>query len=69
MIPLSDVERSIKVLPNFAVDTSSEPYLGSQHQLYLVPDSPILANLEVRRAPAALLDLNALNKLVWFGYG
>ncbi|MFT3959843.1 ABC transporter substrate-binding protein [Propionivibrio sp.] len=67
-IPLSDVER-FKALPNFAVDTSSEPYLGSQHQLYFNLDSPILANLEVRRALAGALDLNALNRLVWFGYG
>ena len=67
-IPLSDVER-FKASPKFAVDTESEPYLGSQQQLYFNLDSPALAKIEVRRALAGALDLNAFNKLVWFGYG
>lgn len=67
-IPLSDVER-FKAMPNFVVDVWSEPYLGSQHQLFFNLDSPILSKIEVRRALAAALDVNALNRLVWFGYG
>lgn len=67
-IPLSDVER-FKALPKFQVDTWSEPYLGAQQQLYFNLDSPILSKIEVRRALAGALDINALNKLVWFGYG
>jgi peptide/nickel transport system substrate-binding protein len=67
-IPLADVER-FKALPGFVVDTQSSPYLASQHQLYFNLDSPIVGNIEVRRALAAALDINALNKLVWFGYG
>lgn len=67
-IPLSDVER-FRALPNFSVDTQGSPYLGSQHQLYFNLDSPILSRIEVRRALAAAIDVNALNKVVWFGYG
>ncbi|MBS1230114.1 MAG: transporter substrate-binding protein [Proteobacteria bacterium] len=67
-IPLSDVER-FKALPNFVVDTKSSPYLGSQHQLYFNFDTPLLKNIEVRRAISQALDINALNKVVWFGYG
>jgi len=68
VIPLSDVER-FKALPNFAVDVRSFPYLGNQQQLYFNFDTPQLKDVNVRRAIAQSLDLEAFNKLVWFGYG
>jgi peptide/nickel transport system substrate-binding protein len=67
-IPLSDVERFASQ-PKFEVDTRGSPYLASQHQLYFNLDSPLLSKIEVRRALAGALDVDALNKVVWFGYG
>ncbi len=68
VIPLSDVER-FKALPNFQVLVRSFPYLGNQQQLYFNFDTPVLKKVEVRRAIAQALDINALNKVVWYGYG
>jgi peptide/nickel transport system substrate-binding protein len=68
VIPLADVER-FKALANFNVDIRSFPYLGNQQQLYFNFDTPQLKKVEVRRAIAQALDIENLNKLVWFGYG
>ncbi len=68
VIPLSDVER-FKASPKFTVDIRSFPYLGNQQQLYFNLDTPQLKDVNVRRAIAQALDLEAFNKLVWFGYG
>ncbi|MDR2614871.1 MAG: ABC transporter substrate-binding protein, partial [Candidatus Accumulibacter sp.] len=68
VIPLSDVER-FKASPKFTVDVRSFPYLGNQQQLYFNFDTPQFKNVEVRRAIAQSLDMEAFNKLVWFGYG
>lgn len=68
VIPLSDVER-FKASPKFNVDIKSFPYLGNQQQLYFNLDTPQLKDVNVRRAIAQALDLDAFNKLVWFGYG
>jgi peptide/nickel transport system substrate-binding protein len=62
------VER-FKALPNITVDFRGAPYLGSHQQLCFNFDSPILKHIEVRRAIAQALDINALNKIVWLGYG
>ncbi|MDD2926594.1 ABC transporter substrate-binding protein [Rhodoferax sp.] len=67
-IPLSDVER-FKKLPQLTVDTSQWPYWGNHQQVYFNLDSPVLKNLEVRRAIAQAVDVNAYNNVVWFGYG
>jgi peptide/nickel transport system substrate-binding protein len=67
-IPLSDVER-FKHLPGFTLDSHGSPYLGSQHQLYFNLDNPVLQKRPVRHALAQALDLNAFNKVVWYGYG
>jgi peptide/nickel transport system substrate-binding protein len=67
-IPLSDVER-FKSLPAFGIDTKSSPYLGTQQQLYFNFDNAILQKREVRHALAQALDLQAFNKVVWYGYG
>lgn len=68
IIPLSDVER-FKASPKFTVDVRSFPYLGNQQQLYFNFDTPQLKDVNVRRAIAQSLDMEAFNKLVWFGYG
>ena len=68
VIPLSDVER-FKASPKFTVDIRAFPYLGNQQQLYFNLDTPPLGKVEVRRAIAQSLDMEAFNKLVWFGYG
>jgi peptide/nickel transport system substrate-binding protein len=68
VIPLSDVER-FKKLPNVNVDTDQWTYWGNHQQAYFNLDSPILKNLEVRRAIAQSVDVNAYNNVVWYGYG
>jgi peptide/nickel transport system substrate-binding protein len=67
-IPLSDVER-FKKLPGIDVDARISPYLGSHQQIYFNLDTPALQKLEVRRAIAQAIDVNAFAKTVWYGYG
>jgi peptide/nickel transport system substrate-binding protein len=68
VIPLSDVERFQK-LPNLTVDTTQWPYWGNHQQAYFNMETPILKNLEVRRALAMAVDVNAYNNVVWYGLG
>ena len=68
VIPLSDVERFRK-LPNLSVDSDQWPYWGNHQQAYFNLDSPVLKNIEVRRAIAHAVDVNAYNNVVWYGYG
>ena len=68
VIPLSDVERFRK-LPQLEVDSTQWPYWGNHQQAYFNMDSPILKNVEVRRALAKAVDVNAYNNVVWYGYG
>ena len=68
VIPISDVER-FKKLPQLRVDTDQWSYWGNHQQMYFNLDSPVLKNLEVRRAIAHAVDVNAYNNVVWFGYG
>lgn len=67
-IPLSDVKR-FSEMPHLRVDTTSWPYLSVHQQLFFNLDTPVLQNKEVRRALSHAIDVNALNKVVWFGYG
>lgn len=67
-IPLSDVKR-FGEMPHLRVDTTSWPYLSVHQQLFFNLDTPVLQNKEVRRALSHAIDVNALNKVVWFGYG
>ena len=68
VIPLSDVER-FKKLPQLRVDSDDWPYWGNDQQVIFNLDSPLMKNLEVRRAIAQAIDVNAYNNVVWFGYG
>jgi peptide/nickel transport system substrate-binding protein len=67
-IPLSDVKR-FGEMPHLRVDTTSWPYLSVHQQLFFNLDTPVLQNKEVRRALSHAIDVDALNKVVWFGYG
>jgi peptide/nickel transport system substrate-binding protein len=67
-IPLSDVKR-FSALPNVRVDTINWPYLSNHQQLIFNLDSPVLQNKAVRKAISQAIDVNALNKVVWYGYG
>ncbi|MFZ4285801.1 ABC transporter substrate-binding protein [Variovorax sp. HJSM1_2] len=67
-VPLADVER-FKKLPNLNVDSRNWPYVGDHQQLYFNLDTPALQNIEVRRAIAQAIDVNAFAKTVWYGYG
>lgn len=51
------------------IDTRISPYLGSHQQIYFNLDTPALQKLEVRRAIAQAIDVNAFAKTVWYGYG
>ncbi|MDB5850206.1 MAG: transporter substrate-binding protein [Rhodoferax sp.] len=67
-VPLSDVER-FKKLANVNVEDRNWPYNGDHQQIYFNLDTPVLQNLEVRRAIAQAIDVNAFARTVWFGYG
>jgi len=67
-IPLSDVKRFTE-LPNVRVDSINWPYISVHQQLFFNLDTPVLQNKEVRRAISQAIDVNALNKIVWHGYG
>lgn len=67
-IPLADVKRFGK-LPNFRVDTTNWPYVSNHQQLVFNLDTPVLKNKAVRKAISQAIDVNALNRVVWYGYG
>lgn len=67
-IPLSDVKR-FSALPGFDVDTTNWPYVSNHQQLIFNLDTPVLANKAVRRAISQAIDVDALNRVVWYGYG
>ncbi|MDQ2188029.1 ABC transporter substrate-binding protein [Alcaligenaceae bacterium A4P071] len=67
-IPLSDAKRFTE-LPNVRVDTTNWPYASNHQQLIFNLDTPVLKDRAVRLAISQAIDVNALNKVVWFGYG
>lgn len=67
-IPLSDVKR-FSELPGVRVDALNWPYVSNHQQLIFNLDSPALKDKAVRKALAQAIDVNALNKVVWYGYG
>jgi peptide/nickel transport system substrate-binding protein len=67
-IPLSDVER-FKKLPGIEIDTRVSPYVGAHQQIYFNLDTPALQKIEVRRAIAQSIDVDAFARTVWYGYG
>jgi len=67
-IPLSDVKR-FSALSNFNVDTTNWAYNSNHQQLIFNLDTPVLKDKAVRKAISQALDVNALNRVVWYGYG
>ncbi|MFP3269991.1 MAG: ABC transporter substrate-binding protein, partial [Paraburkholderia sp.] len=67
-IPLADVKR-FSELPDFNVDTTNWPYVSNHQQLIFNLDTPVLQNKAVRKAISQAIDVNALNRVVWYGYG
>ncbi|MBP2231947.1 peptide/nickel transport system substrate-binding protein [Azospirillum agricola] len=67
-IPLSDVKR-FSELPDLRVDSVNWAYVSNHQQLIFNLDTPILQNKAVRKAISQAIDVNALNKVVWYGYG
>ncbi|TWA57370.1 peptide/nickel transport system substrate-binding protein [Azospirillum baldaniorum] len=67
-IPLSDVKR-FSELPNVRVDSVNWAYVSNHQQLIFNLDTPVLQNKAVRKAISQAIDVNALNKVVWYGYG
>ncbi|AQH02737.1 ABC transporter substrate-binding protein [Burkholderia sp. KK1] len=67
-IPLADVKR-FSALPNFHVDTTNWPYVSNHQQLIFNLDTPVLKDRAVRLAISQAIDVNALNRVVWYGYG
>jgi len=67
-IPLSDVKR-FAALPNFTVDATNWPYNSNHQQLIFNLDTPVLKDKAVRKAISQAIDVNALNRVVWYGYG
>lgn len=67
-IPLSDVKR-FSEMPHLRVDTINWPYISVHQQLIFNLDTPALQDIKVRQAIAHAIDVEALNKVVWYGYG
>jgi peptide/nickel transport system substrate-binding protein len=67
-IPLSDVKR-FTALPNFNVDTTNWPYVSNHQQLIFNLDTPVLKDKAVRKAISQAIDVNALDRVVWYSYG
>lgn len=67
-IPLSDVKR-FETIPGLKVIATNWPYVSNHQQMIFNQDTPILQNIAVRRALAQAIDVNALNRVVWYGYG
>lgn len=67
-IPLSDVKR-FQSLKNVNVLVRDWPYVGNHQQLIFNFDTPILQNKAIRKAISEAIDVNALNRIVWYGYG
>ena len=67
-IPLSDVKR-FSEMPHLRVDTINWPYISVHQQMFFNLDTPALQDQRVREAIAHAINVEALNKVVWFGYG
>jgi peptide/nickel transport system substrate-binding protein len=67
-VSFGDLER-FKALPQFVVDTTVFAYSGPLHQLIINLENETLANVKVRQAIAHSIDLDAMNRIVFYGYG
>ncbi|MER8525037.1 ABC transporter substrate-binding protein [Mesorhizobium sp. M0814] len=67
-VAFADMER-FKALPQFVVDSTVFAYSGPLHQLIINLENPILKEKKVRQAIAHAIDLDAVNAIVFYGYG
>jgi peptide/nickel transport system substrate-binding protein len=67
-VALGDLAR-FKALGKFVVDTTVFGYSGPLNQLLVNLENPILQDVRVRQAIAHAINLEAINKIVFFGYG
>jgi peptide/nickel transport system substrate-binding protein len=66
-VPFRDVDRLAK-LPNLKVETRGYEWLSPLLYTDFNLSNPYLKDVRVRRAIAHAVDLDALAKIVWFGY-
>ena len=67
-VPLTEVER-LKQVPHLALEDVPPAYLASHREIFFNFETPQLQDVRVRRAIAHAIDLKALHKLIYLGYG
>ncbi|MFS8977961.1 ABC transporter substrate-binding protein [Cupriavidus necator] len=67
-VPLKDAQR-LAQLPALKLETRGYDWLSPWLFMDINQDRPYFKDVRVRQALAHAIDLNALNKVVWFGFG
>lgn len=67
-VPLKDAQR-LAQLPPLKLETRGYDWLSPWLFMDINLDRPYFKDVRVRQALAHAIDLNALNKVVWFGFG
>jgi len=67
-VPLKDAERLAK-LPGLKLETRGYDWISPWLFLDVNVDRPYFKDVRVRQALAYAIDLNAFNKVVWYGFG
>nr|WP_115714227.1 ABC transporter substrate-binding protein [Cupriavidus taiwanensis] len=67
-VPLKDAQR-LSQLPSLKLETRGYEWLSPWLFMDVNIDRPYFKDVRVRQALAHAIDLNALNKVVWFGFG
>lgn len=67
-VPLTEVER-LRQVPGLALEDVPPAYLASHREIFFNFETPQLQDVRVRRAIAHAIDLKALHKLIYLGYG
>lgn len=67
-VPLKDAQR-LAQLPTLKLETRGYDWLSPWLFMDINVDRPYFKDVRVRQALAHAIDLNALNKVVWFGFG
>lgn len=67
-VPLKDAQR-LSQLPSLKLETRGYEWLSPWLFMDVNIDRPYFKDVRVRQALAHAIDLNTLNKVVWFGFG
>ncbi|SPD46815.1 ABC transporter substrate-binding protein [Cupriavidus neocaledonicus] len=67
-VPLKDAQR-LSQLPSLKLETRGYEWLSPWLFMDVNVERPYFKDVRVRQALAHAIDLNALNKVVWFGFG